>query len=265
MGETAPRGTGSVVAPLAFLRGTLCLSSRYKRRSACHRLPADGFAHHAYTTRLGPFFRPAGRDDVTIGVLGRLNRALHRAGRAGAIRRAMPIYLTEFGIQSTPDPVVGVSEARQAEYLAISERIAYRNRRVASFSQYLMRDSDPTPGVPAVMRYGGFESGLRHSDGEPKLAYEEFRLPLVARIAGPRRDRATLWGLVRPARAATTVTIDRRPRGARRWHVVKRVQTGTLGYWSAATRHRGGQRYRVRWTAPDGRRYAGPATRVTPR
>jgi hypothetical protein len=126
-----------------------------------------------------------------------------------------------------------------------------------------MRDSDPTPGVPAEMRYGGFESGLRHSDGEPKLAYEGFRLPLVARIAGPRRDRATLWGHVRPARAATTVTIDRRPLGARRWHVVKRVRSGGLGYWSAVTRHHKGERYRVRWTAPDGRRDAGPATRVT--
>ena len=263
MGETAPRGTRSVVAPLAFLRGSLCLSSSYQRRKGCHRLPADGYAHHAYTTRLGPFFVPAGRDDVTIGVLHRLNRALHRAGRTGAIRRAMPIYLTEFGIQSKPDPIVGVSETRQAEYLAISEQIAYRNRRVASFSQYLMRDSEPTPGVPEAERYGGFESGLRHSGGEPKRAYDAFRLPLVA--GRSRGARVSLWGHVRPARAVTSVSIDMRTRGSRRWQFLRRVKTDSRGYWSTATRFRADRRYRVRWAAPGGERFAGPLTRVTRR
>ena len=55
---------------LAFLRGALCLTSKYRRRSAaCDRLPADGWAHHPYTTKAGPAFKPAARDDVTIGVL----------------------------------------------------------------------------------------------------------------------------------------------------------------------------------------------------
>ena len=263
MGETAPRGTRRVVAPLAFLRGTLCLSSRYTRRKGCHRLPADGYAHHAYTTRLGPYFKPPARDDVTIGVLHRLNRALHRAGRTGAIRRGMAIYLTEFGIQSTPDPIVGVSETRQAEYLAISEKIAYRNRRVASFSQYLMRDSEPTAGVPEAERYGGFESGLRHSGGDPKRAYDAFRLPLVVRRGVARRDRVYLWGHVRPSRAVTSVSIDIRSRTGRRWHFLTRERTDARGFWSARSRYRAGRRYRVRWTAPDGEAYAGPLTRVT--
>ncbi len=265
MGETAPRGTRRVVAPLAFLRSSLCLSSSYKRRRGCHRLPADGYAHHAYTTRLGPFFVPAGRDDVTIGVLDRLNRALHRAGRAGAIRRAMPIYLTEFGIQSKPDPIVGVSETRQAEYLAISEQIAYRNRRVASFSQYLMRDSEPTAGVPEAQRYGGFESGLRRADGKRKRAYDAFRLPLVARRSGSRGARVSLWGHVRPARAATSVSIEMRARGSRRWRFLRRVRTDARGYWSTASGDRAGRRYRIRWTAPGGGAYTGSLTRITRR
>ena len=50
--------------------------------------PADGYAHHAYTTSAGPRFRPPNPDDVTIGVLSRLVRALDRAGRAGALPRA---------------------------------------------------------------------------------------------------------------------------------------------------------------------------------
>ena len=57
-----------------------------------------------------------------------------------------------------------------------------------------MRDDLPREG-PAYERYGGFESGLRHSDGEVKPAFDGFRLPLVAE----RGHRTRLWGLVRPA------------------------------------------------------------------
>jgi hypothetical protein len=259
IGETAPRGTGKDVAPLTFLRGTLCLDSRYHKRSSCKKLPGDGWAHHAYTVAKGPFFVPPSRNDVTIGVLDRLNSALAKAGNAGAIRKDMPIYLTEFGIQSFPDHISGVSQQQQAEYRAISERIAYRNGRVRGFSQYLMRDDLPVPGATSSLeRYGGFESGLRTSPGEAKLAYEGFRLPLVA----TRGSRSTaLWGLVRPAKGKTKVTIDYRNSGSSAWHRLKSKATNADGYWSTTTSARSGRSYRVRWTAPDGTEYTGPATR----
>ena len=262
MGETAPRGTRRVVAPLTFLRGALCLNSRYRKNPGCGELPADGYAHHAYTTRGGPFFRPPSRNDVTIGALSRLNSALFRAGRANAIRRNMAIYLTEFGIQSVPDDVVGVSETTQAEYRAISERLAYNNARVAAFSQYLMRDD--TPGVDARggQTFGGFESGLRTHGGEPKRAYDGFRLPMVAKKVGRKRVRTYLWGLVRPADGATRVSIDFRTKGGERWHYLKRDTTNSRGYWSTNTAYRSNRRYRVRWTAPDGTQHTGPLTRV---
>ena len=70
MGETSPRGTGKVVAPLTFLRGALCLDSKYHKTSkGCAKLAAAGYAHHAYTTRQGPTFKPTQPNDVTIGVL----------------------------------------------------------------------------------------------------------------------------------------------------------------------------------------------------
>jgi hypothetical protein len=210
LGVTAPRGTPRVVAPLAFLRGALCLSSHYHKRHACKRLDVDGWAHHPYTTSLGPWFHSRRRDDVTIGTLSRLTRALDRARRAHAVRRRVDLYQTEFGIQSRPDRIVGVSETRQAEYRSISELIAYRNPRVRAFSQYLMRDDLPRAGT-ASERYGGFESGLRHSGGAEKLAYDGFRLPLVAE----RGRRTHLWGLVRPAHRKTTVRIEYRNRGAK--------------------------------------------------
>ena len=68
----------------------------------CAKLQPAGYAHHAYTTGQGPTFKPAQPNDVTIGVLSRLTAALDRAAKAGAITRRLPIYLTEFGIESTP-------------------------------------------------------------------------------------------------------------------------------------------------------------------
>jgi hypothetical protein len=257
MGETAPRGTGHDVAPLTFLRGALCLSSKYRRVGHCGRLDADGYAHHAYTTRGGPFFHPPGPNDVTIGVLPRLVRALDRAGRAGAIRRNMGIYLTEFGIQSYPDRLLGVTLAQQAEYIAISEHIAYANRRVKSFSQYLLRDDSPVAG-PASQRYSGFESGLRFANGDAKPSLAGFRLPLVARRHG---HRASLWGLVRPASGATGVTILYAARG-KGFHVVAHARTNGRGYWHARARYGSGGRYRVRWAAPGGAVFTGPPIRA---
>src|ERR1019366_856057 len=58
-GETAPFGMDRVrnarrearaeVAPLAFLRGALCLNSHYRRAPTCSRLPIYGYGHHPYT------------------------------------------------------------------------------------------------------------------------------------------------------------------------------------------------------------------------
>ncbi len=255
MGETAPRGNRHVVFPLRFLRGALCLNRHYHKRRGCKRLPADGYAHHPYTTRSGPYFVSPHRDDVTIGSLGRLVRALNRAGHAHAVRRHLPIYLTEFGIQSRPDPHYGVSQTRQAEYRAMGEKIAWSNRRVRAISQYLMRDDAPGRGRN---RFGGFESGLRFHRGTKKLAYRGFRLPMVARRSGRRRVR--LWGYVRPHDGRERVEIQYRGRRGH-WRHLKGDRTDRRGYWMATTRYRKGRSYRVRWRSPHGTSYPGSRTR----
>src|SRR3954453_3562899 len=244
IGETEPRGTTKAVPPLQFLRGLL--ASRGK-------LPADGYAHHAYTTHAGPYFVPGNKDDVTIGVLSRLTHALDHYARKHRIRRAMPIYLTEFGIQSKPDPYIGVSSPQQGGYRSISEWIAWRNPRVAAFSQYLMRDDDPRPGS-RYARYSGFESGLRGSSGKAKLAYSGFRLPLVADARG---SRVYFWGYVRPQSSRTRALLQIRKKGSKRWVKLKTVTTNSRGYWRSVTSLRHGAQYRVVW-----RTYTGPATRA---
>ncbi len=257
LGETSPRGNSQVVFPLEFFRRMLCLNGSYRKTKKCGRLDADGYAHHAYTTALGPRFEPSDPDDVTIGVLSRLTRALDRAGRAGAIRRGLPVYLTEFGIQSRPDRIQGVTFPKQAAYLAVAEHMAYVNPRVRSFSQYLMADDNPR--ASKFNRYAGFESGLRTRKGKKKPAYRAFRLPLAVESYG-RSD--VLWGLVRPLRARTAVTIQVDPRGKKGWRDLRTLQTTSTGVYALRVTHRKGQRFRVRWTAPDGTRFSGASVRA---
>ena len=243
LGETAPRGTPRVVAPLSFLRNLARGSGR---------LEADGYAHHAYTTKKGPFFKPPDRDDVTIGVLSRLTRELDRQGRIGRLPKKLGVYLTEFGIQSEPDPYVGVSLTRQAEYLAIAEHMAWSNPRVKSFSQYLLRDDQPRPGS-RYARYSGFESGLRRSDGSVKPAWHGFRLPLHVDRRG---SKARIWGLVRPSRGGTSVELLAGD------EVIRTITTNSRGAFEVSIAHKAGRRYRIRWTAPDGTVFTGAAVRA---
>ena len=239
MAETAPVGTSRVVAPIVFLNTALCVDRRSIRTGkVCKRLPTDGYAHHPYTRRQGPFYTPAGRNDVTIGSLRRLTRALDRAAARGKVRKGLPIYLTEFGIQSLPDPIYGVSQQRQAEYQAISERIAWTNPRVRWFSQYLLRDSLHKTTGPKFSRYPGFESGLRFDDGRPKLALKSFPVPLAALRSG---SRVTLWGLARPATGRTRAAIF--VRGKR----YRSVRTDRRGHFSLKVPFVRGRTYRLRW------------------
>jgi hypothetical protein len=268
-GETAPTGFSTInlhkegksalmhdVAPLAFLRGALCLSNSYHRAGSCGALPMSGYAHHAYTLPAGPYYKPSNRDSVTIGALSRLSAALDRAAAAHAIPAHLPIYLTEFGVQSFPNKELGVPVSTQAEYDAIAERIAWSNGRVAAFSQYLLRD-DPLGGKPGSSVRGGtvgFQTGLEYVNGKPKPLYSGWPLPLTVTKSG---HSYSLWGLVRPAEGATKVTVLVRSKGSRSYRVLKTVTTDSHGYWSLHSSVQG-QLWRVRWKSPAGKTYEGP-------
>jgi hypothetical protein len=249
-GETAPIGNSNVVSPLALLRGAMCLNKDYEAKGSCKKLRIDGYAHHAYTRPAGPSFVSDQPDEVSIGSLGRLSKALDKAAAAKRIDRNRGIYLTEFGIQSRPDPHA-VSLAKQAEFIAISEKIAYANPRVKAFSQYLMRDD-----AKRADGYSGFESGLRTNKGRKKPAYNGFMLPLVATRYG---SNDVLWGRVRPATGLTQVEIQHK-RGKGKWTRLTALQTG--GVYGFRTEHRSRHRYRVRWTRADGVTFTGPPIRA---
>jgi hypothetical protein len=274
-GETAPTGYDSVksllrsekskalvhdVAPLAFLREALCLNAKYRKSGSCGELQMTGYADHAYTTPAGPYYKTPGADNVTIGVLSRLSTALSRASAAHAIPAGLPIYLTEFGVQSLPNKFLGVSVAQQAEFDAISEHIAYSNSRVAAFSQYLLKD-DPLGGAPGASARGGyvgFQTGLEYVNGKPKPLYAGWPVPLTV---SKTRHGFSLWGLVRPATGATKVTVLVRTKSSKRYRTLKTVTTNSLGSWTLNSSTQGAY-WRVRWTSPSGVKYEGPPIRA---
>ena len=259
LGELAPignslRDTGTI-QPLRFLRAVLCLDSRWRKARSCGKVATEGLAMHPYTPRFGPAFRPLNPDDVTIGVLSRLVQGLDRAARAGALPRRLPIYVSEFGVQSFPDTQFGVPLATQSDFRSIGERMAWSNPRVKSFSQYLLRDDPPSEGA-----HGKFESGLfLYASGAAKPAWYGFRLPLV--VTKKPRGRVALWGLVRPAhgRAGSLEIQVKDRRGG--WKKLATQRYGGSGYWKRGAAAKTGRQWRVVWTDPaTGTEWAGSAT-----
>lgn len=266
MGETAPEGESGArapvrssahnVGPLLFLREALCLRSNYRRAGSCGALPAAGYATHPYPNAAGPLYVPRNPETITISVLSRLTRALDLASRAGAVAAHLPVYITEFGIMSKPNRYQGVPAAQQAEYDAIAERLAYQNPRVASFAQYLLKD-DPLSGRAGSGKVG-FQTGLQYFNGSPKPLFASFPVPLTV----TRRGGAySLWGFVRPAGAATTLTVEYEPRNSQRFRTLAQVSTNSLGYWTLSS-FVSAAHWRVRWTSPTGAVYLGPSTRA---
>jgi hypothetical protein len=256
-GETAPTGSTDSVDPIPFAQGVLCLSPEARDAEACGsgRIEAAGWATHPYgVTGQAPFDPPPSEDFVTVDSLERLEGVLDAGAAEGQVKPDLPVYITEYGIQSKPDPFLGVPVTTQAAYLSIAELFAYADERNRSFAQYLLYD-DPPDRAPG-QEYGGFESGLRFADGSPKPALDAFRLPLVVRREG---DRVHIWGLVRPARDASDVEIRVADGGRER--MLATVETDQAGIFELESDYRDGRLWHVRWTDPEGRRFQGPPTR----
>jgi len=213
------------------------------------------------TTRTPP--RPArctGRANVTTSRSACSRACRARSAKAFAAHGTtsnLPIYLTEFGVQSKPNRFLGVSVSQQAEFDAIAERIAWNNGRVAAFSQYLLKD-DPLGGQAGRQRPMaatiGFQTGLEFLSGAPKPLYHAWPVPLVV---SKSRHGYSLWGLVRPATGATKLTVLVQPKGSHKFRTLKTVTTNSLGYWTLRSSAQG-SRWRVRWVSPSGSKYEGP-------
>ena len=193
IGETSPyERRGLSTAPLAWLRKVTCVNKNYRRVGNCPRLRADGYAHHPYDFTHPPNYQYPGADNVTIGTLPRLTRALDRLARSGALRfnggGRMPLYLTEYGYFATgPRALPARTRSR---YLQQAYSIALRNPRVKSQLQYLLttlpRNSGSSFNTGLVTRagqrlpqYNALQRWYRSNRSRVKRPGSAFTLPLA--------------------------------------------------------------------------------------
>src|SRR5918999_184517 len=191
IGETSPYGRpGMSTSPLAFLRELTCVDANYRRARRCPVLKADGYAHHPYDFAHAPSFQYPGADNVTMGTLSRLTRALDRLKRAGVLRPngggRMPVYLTEFGYFASGKRVLPAKT--RSRYLKQGYSIALRNPRVKSQMHYLLRTlprgSKSTFNTGLVSgrgkrlpQYKALQSWYRANRGKVKRPGSLFTLP----------------------------------------------------------------------------------------
>jgi hypothetical protein len=214
LGELMPRGgtDSRKVPPLQFLREMACLDGNYRQYrgraaklrgcSRVGRIPTSGFAYHPYTLAGGPNVDEA-RDDAAIGQLGRVRSTLDKIARRGKLPRRLKIWITEFGYQTKPPDPFGTPIRRAPNLMDLSEWIAFRNPRVATYAQYTLRDND------------FWQSGLRRANGRPKRSvYEAFRMPLFVRSLGG--NRVEVFGGLRSASGGSARIESEAPGGSYR-------------------------------------------------
>ena len=130
-GELAPQEhRGKSLAPLTFVR----------RATRHGHFFADGFAHHPYAFAVSPTSRKGGRNDVTMGTLGRLTHLLHVLAHKRKLRTrqggSLPVYLTEYGYFARGPRSLPVR--RRAAYLRKGFQMALHNPSVREMTQYTL-------------------------------------------------------------------------------------------------------------------------------
>jgi hypothetical protein len=263
-------GTLDTISPLLWLREFFCVDSKYRpfRGSAaaargCTPFPkivTSGFAIHPYTKPVGPRFHLASPDDATIGQIARVSTALDRIAHTRRVRKGLPIYSTEFGIQTDPPDCIGQGAPiqQQAAIINEAEYDSYVASRVKTYSQYLLIDdpivTEADPGTNA--RYNRYQTGLlwgpnavkcespgvHYLYGAPKQpTYNAFQTPIYVRIPPRKKRTVQVFGRARPVGTAPqAITILHN--GA-----VVRTVTAT-GYFLTTLRASTTGTWQLRWT-----------------
>jgi hypothetical protein len=277
VGETAPLGASrhderKPIRPAEFIRELFCLDKRgrryrgraararkcdrVRRLSVLKRLPRVAFGHHPYTKDLPPTQRDSHRDSISIANIKDLPTLLDLvARRTRVIKDDMPVYLTEFGYESNPpDPINGVTQVEQAEWLNIGDYIAYRNDRILANTQFQLLDVPPQDRYEVNSRQYWFtyQSGLYTHDGQPKLAAPAYAMPFEARDAGG--GAYLFWGQTRFAPNGSAQTVHLQVKDAfGNWVTAASVPVNSaMGYWTQTLSAFAGQTWRTLWIAPDG-------------
>ena len=251
-------GATRVTAPLSFIRALYCVdpdghrltgasaaryscpstaaASRKFRAQNPALFTATGFGIHPYSFEQAPNTSPSkvNNNYTTFPVLSRLTEALDRGTKAYGSGKRFQIYNDEFGYITRPPSGAGFpSQATASTWLNETEYLSYKNRRVASYDQYLINDPLPTRFNPTP----GFNTGLYTASGQPKATLSAFRLPVWLPAptikAGARTE---VWGGARPAifaqTGSRTLEIQMQKGGRGDWTTIQTVRASkTTGYF----------------------------------
>ena len=286
VGETAPQGQKRLrdisqsIDALRFLRQLYCLDDNLNLLTGTNAevrgcpvgnpsqfvaenpglFHASGYAHHPYAQLTPPGRKSSWPDWVSMSDLRALSRELtriyQRYGQQMPSKRGVPLYLTEYGYQTKPDPFfAAVSFARQAAWLNQAEYISFKNPNVRSMSQFLLVDDGPAAGFDAKkearLAWRTFQSGLVFANGKRKLSYRAYVTPLFVKQRTVRRGRTVgIFGMLRSAKAGTlqTVRIQFRVKGRKRWRTLRtRKVGGARHFFETRVRVRASGDLRLLW------------------
>ncbi|MEA2193775.1 MAG: hypothetical protein QOG42_209 [Solirubrobacteraceae bacterium] len=262
IGETAPQGQGNKkdltqsIDALKFIRRLYCVDNNINvlkgAQASLRSCPGDvatfvaqnpalfhasGYAHHPYALLSPPSRRSRSADWVSMADLHALSQELtriyRRYGQKPQSKRGVPLYLTEYGYPTAPDPITRGSFNKQAAWINEAEYIAYKNPNVRAVNQFLLVDDAPVAGVDPkknpALAYRTFQSGLQSLSGKRKPSYKAYMTPIFVKQQRVRRGGSTgIFGMLRPAEAGTPVRarIQFRAGGAKRWQTRKTVTVG---------------------------------------
>jgi hypothetical protein len=264
--EGEPTGEG-VMAPIAFLRGLLCLDGGGDGRGRCPQ-PArfDVLAFHPLSVG-DPDVPSASALDVSISDAAKVTGLLRRAVRLHTALPAAPkpVWVTELNWESAPQSPHGVAPRLQAAWLSR----ALHRLWVAGVSlvdwQFLVdpvggvRLSSPTgPPVTFSRPAGLYSAGgaLGRSDlarARPKPFLQAFVLPFDPLRVDRRRVR--VWALLgEPGQSVRVQRFRQRGRGGG-WLTVLSLRANRYGVLDALVSLRGAARLRLSSDA-----HPGPST-----
>lgn len=284
IGELAPQGRSvgpypgnfDMMVPLRFVRALYCVDSSFHQlrgsaaadrgcpttASASARFPAEhpglfhasGVADHPYPQNQPPNeLTPLEPDYADFAALPNLERTLDRVQEAYGSRTRFPIYSTEFGYKTNPPEklIRAIPPATAAIYLNQAEYMSWKNPRIRSYDQYLLKDAPS----------GNFSTGLEFSNGTPKPTYAAFRFPVYLPVnTATKGQKLEVWGCVRPARSQglsaghpTTVHIQFEPAGGTSFKTARSVTvTDRDGYFDVLQAFPGTGTVRLEWPDPHG-------------
>jgi hypothetical protein len=231
------------VAPLAFMRSLLCLSTGKHPHSTCHdAIHFDVWSHHPYTFG-GPFGKATTRDDVELGNLSQMRTLLRAAvnDHHAVSTRSIQFWVTEFAWDSNPPRKGAASMALASRWTAESLYQAWHSG-VSLLTWFGLEDQ----GGSSPYKSGLYFHTSSLDNPRPKPVLTAFRFPFVAYLS---RSSVSVWG-----RDATStderVTIQLRRGKSGSWQTAGYVLANSNGVFRATMRLKATKKDWLRAVAP---------------